>query len=281
MTRKQRLVPTVLCPALVAFLLCPGCGTDKAKDKAKPPSAEERTDALVRYQTVKSLRAMAMALYAFQFLGEDQRLPPADGSEMPGEPKLAGLSWRAYLLRYLDSDINKIRAAHLYRNLRDGKYPPVRDAAPSERWNRPDLKTLRLNLFASPVPATAKEPWLTFYRVFVGKGTLFEKGKALQLEDHSVPDGLAQTLLIVEAADPVPWPKPEELEYDPKKPLPKLGGHFPGGFYAAFADTKVRLIPKGTDEKTIRAMITRNGGEKVELLPEVDAEALRKTAGLE
>jgi hypothetical protein len=77
----------------------------------------------------------------------------------------------------------------------------------------------------------------------------------------------------------VPWPKPEELEYDRAKPLPKLGGQFPDGFYAAFADGKVRFIRRDTDEKTLRAWITRNGDEQGPLPPEVDRKALEKAAG--
>ena len=29
------------------------------------------------------------------------------------------------------------------------------------------------------------------------------------------------------------WTKPEDMTFDPKGPLPKLGGHFSGGFNAA------------------------------------------------
>jgi hypothetical protein len=39
---------------------------------------------------------------------------------------------------------------------------------------------------------------------------------------------LAFAFLVVEAAGPVPWTKPDELECDSKKSLPKLGGVFPG-----------------------------------------------------
>jgi hypothetical protein len=86
--------------------------------------------------------------------------------------------------------------------------------------------------------------------------------------------------LICGACDAtVPGPKPEELAYDPNKPLPKLDGLFPDGFYAAFADGKVRFIKNGTDEKLIRAWITRNGGEVAALPPAVNAEAMRKAAG--
>jgi hypothetical protein len=73
--------------------------------------------------------------------------------------------------------------------------------------------------------------------------------------------------LIVEASGAVPWTKPDELLYDPGKSLPKLGGRFKEGFLAGFADGLVRLLPYQTDEQIIRALITRNGGEKIDKLP--------------
>jgi hypothetical protein len=41
--------------------------------------------------------------------------------------------------------------------------------------------------------------------------------------------------MVVEAAEAVPWTKPADLPYDPKQPLPKLGGMFKDVFNAAFA----------------------------------------------
>jgi hypothetical protein len=228
---------------------------------------------------VNNLKMMAFAMEHFQF--QHHRLPPVDGAEVPKLPELAGLSWRAYLLPFVDTDTNPIREGEVYRKLLKGEYPPAKSAGPSERWNRPGLATMRLYPFSCPVPGKTLEPWLTYYRVFVGGGAAFDPGKTVQRTPADFPDGIDKTILIVEAGEAVPWPKPEELKYDPAKPLPKLGGTFPDGFYAVFADDKVRFIRRDTDERVIRAMITRNGGEQVELPPEVDTDALRKAAGLE
>ncbi|MBP3955933.1 hypothetical protein J8F10_11620 [Gemmata sp. G18] len=166
--------------------------------------------------------------------------------------------------------------ADLRSGLQKGSFPLAPGAKPGEEWNRPALNGLKLRQFDAgrEVP----ENWHTFYRVFVGNGAAFESKK--QLTQNDFTDGLDKTILIVEANESVPWPKPEELDYDSAKPLPKLGGAFPDGFYAAFADGTVRFIKNGTDEKLIRAMITRNGGEAIaELPPKVDNQALRKAAG--
>ena len=112
------------------------------------------------------------------------------------------------------------------------------------------------------VRGKTKEPYSTFYQVFIGKGALFEGKRALSLTD--VPDGTSNTLMVVESAEAVPWTKPSDLPYDPAKPLPKLGGLFDDGFNAVFADGHVQFIKKTTKEKVIRALITRNGGEVID-----------------
>jgi hypothetical protein len=66
--------------------------------------------------------------------------------------------------------------------------------------------------------------------------------------------------MIVEAARAVPWTKPEDLPYDEKKPLPKLGGIFGGGFHAALCDGSVRFWAKPPSETTLRNAITRDDG---------------------
>jgi hypothetical protein len=67
----------------------------------------------------------------------------------------------------------------------------------------------------------------------------------------------------VEAADPVPWTKPDDLEYAPNRPLPRLGGHWRGGPRAALADGEVRQLGSGVTEQTLRAAITPNAGDRL------------------
>jgi hypothetical protein len=59
----------------------------------------------------------------------------------------------------------------------------------------------------------------------------------------------------------VPWTKPQELTYDPDGPLPELHGLFRDGFRACTADGAYRFLRKGTAEATLRALISRNGGD--------------------
>jgi hypothetical protein len=81
----------------------------------------------------------------------------------------------------------------------------------------------------------------------------------------SITDGTSNTILIIEAGNPVPWTKPEDLPYAADRPLPKLGGLYPDVFHAAFADGGVHTLTKKYDEKHLRFAITSNGGEVMEM----------------
>jgi hypothetical protein len=57
------------------------------------------------------------------------------------------------------------------------------------------------------------------------------------------------------------------LPFDPEQKLPKLGGQFDEGFLAAFCDGSVRFLSNQANENLLRALITRNGGEKIDGIP--------------
>src|SRR3954469_393547 len=113
----------------------------------------------------------------------------------------------------------------------------------------------------------------TFYQVFVGRGTAFEGTRGLRLPG-GFPHGTANTALVVEAGEPVPWTKPVDLGYKADRPLPPLGGIFTGqgrfslfganrvkGFHVALADASVRFLKPEVNEATLRDAITRNDGK--------------------
>src|SRR5207253_983258 len=80
----------------------------------------------------------------------------------------------------------------------------------------------------------------------------------------SFPDGTSNTFLVVEAGEAVPWAAPLDIPYDAKKPVPKLGGQFPDGFFAATADGAVRYFKKGRpSERTLRLAIMPADGQAI------------------
>jgi len=116
----------------------------------------------------------------------------------------------------------------------------------------------------TPHTGKARDTTLTPYRVFVGNGAAFEGfGKDLKLTDFA--DGTSNTILVVEAAEQVPWTKPDELPFEPKKDLPKLGGTpFFDQFHVLMADGSVMAVNVEFDADIFRALVTRNGGEVVD-----------------
>jgi len=168
------------------------------------------------------------------------RLPPAAVYSKDGVPLL---SWRVLLLPYLGQE-------ELFRQFKL-----------DEAWDSPhNLRLLPQMPWAfSPIERSPpQQPYTTLFRVFVGQGTAFEGHEGLQLKDD-FGARISDTILIVEAGDPVPWTKPEDIPYDKNRPLPKLGAIFKGYFHAALADASTRRIRQDIKEATLRAAVIRNG----------------------
>jgi hypothetical protein len=163
------------------------------------------------------------------------------------DPKLkALLSWRVALLPFLN------QTALFQRFKLD------------EPWDSPHNKKLLGEMpavYAAPDGSGRKEG-RTYYQVFVGPQAGFEANLKMRLP-ASFSDGTSNTILVAEAAVPVPWTKPEDLPFSPKQPLPKLGGLFHGHFHALFADGTVRFLAKDADEQDLRYAIMRNDGQVI------------------
>jgi hypothetical protein len=159
------------------------------------------------------------------------------------------LSWRVAILPYVGQD-------NLYKQFKL-----------DEPWDSEHNKKLVAQMpaiYLSPTAPPAQELGRTHYQVFVGGGAVFGAGpQGTPLA--GITDGTSNTLMVVEAAEPVVWTKPDDLPYDPNKPLPKLGAK-PGATYflAFFGDGSVRPIRMDLKEKTLRALITANGGETID-----------------
>jgi prepilin-type processing-associated H-X9-DG protein len=150
-------------------------------------------------------------------------------------------SWRVALLPYLGEN-------QLFSQYR-------RD----EPWDSPANKAVLARMpqvFAAPGDMRAAAG-LTHYQVLVGPGTAFERPDGrVRLIDF--PRGASETILAVEAADPVPWTKPEDLPYAPDGPLPKVGGLVGNGFHALFADGSVRWI-EAEQQESLRTLVLQHG----------------------
>jgi hypothetical protein len=205
------------------------------------------------HQSANNLKQIALACHNYH--DTFGSFPPAAVYSKDGKPLL---SWRVAILPYLEGDA-------LYRQF---KLDEPWDSAHNKRL----LKQMP-PVYAAPVPVSGVLPGRpegkqalqteTYYQGFVGEGAVFEGKEGIRMAE--IRDGTSNTLLVVEGGEPVPWTKPQDLSFDRRKPLPKLGGLFPEIFYAALCDGSVHGLKKKLDEQTLRALITRNGGEVIDL----------------
>ena len=220
---------------------------------------EKVSEAADKAQSRNNLKQITLAMHNYH--DANGRFPPAVAyrtSNMPGVPgqpndprSKPGLSWRVALLPYIEEN-------QLYRQFRI-----------NEPWDSPHNKALLPRIPKVYVmPGEGPGPnGLTKYQVFAGPWnpgfggpmSMFQRPEGVRMTDIS--DGTSNTIAVVEAANGVPWTKPEDLPFSLNGPLPPLGGRFKKGFHAAFADGFVRFIPKDTPEQDLKAMITCNGGE--------------------
>ena len=213
----------------------------KLQPNAEQQAAADEAEEAARQRSVNNLKRLLLAMHNYE--SNNGQFPPAAVYSSDGKPLI---SWRVLLLPYLDQ-------ADLYAKFKL-----------DEPWDGPTNKKLldKMPDIFTVTPDKKKQTSETIYQVFTGASTCFPSPKATKLTD--ITDGTSNTILIVEAAEAVPWTKPADLSFDPKKPLPKLGGVTKKGFSAAYADGSVHLIKQNVSEATLRKLITCNGGEVVD-----------------
>jgi hypothetical protein len=192
-----------------------------------------------RAQSVNNLRQIGIAMHNYH--DANKHFPPpgiSDINDATGKPLL---SWRVAILPYIEQQA-------LYQEF---------DL--TQAWDSPRNKKLIAKMPAIYIlPGSEEKEGHTHYRVLVGPGAVFEKGQKIGIQQ--ITDGTSNTIMVVEAADPTVWTKPDDLPFDPNGKLPKFGIS-PDGFNALFCDGTVRFIRANTPADVIRTMITRNAGD--------------------
>jgi hypothetical protein len=196
-----------------------------------------------------NIKDIVLAMHNYE--GIHQHLPAAAITSQDGRPLL---SWRVAILPFLE---RYPEANQLYKRFKL-----------DEPWDGPhniELLAEMPKIYGFVGKTDVKpEKYHTYFQVFVGKGTAFEGTKGWRIPED-FPDGLSPTILIVEGGEPVAWTKPQDIPYAADKPLPRLASVRAGYFLVACVDGSRRDIKDTTPEATVRALITRNGGEKIDI----------------
>ncbi len=222
-------------------------GTFAMSAAALVPAVQKVREAAGRQQSANNLKQIGLAIHNYH---DTFGALPQDIVDKKGKPLL---SWRVAILPFIEQ-------ANLYNQF---KLDEPWDSDNNKQWSQAIVK-----VFLSPEAKLPEKPeWgLTSYRGISGPGAAFDKGKKLTLVNFT--DGTSNTILAIETDELVPWAKPGDYPFDPKKALPKIvpvGGK--AVFQALFADGSVRALKANTPEKTLKALFTRDGGE---IIPDLD-----------
>jgi prepilin-type processing-associated H-X9-DG protein len=100
-----------------------------------------------------------------------------------------------------------------------------------------------------------------------GKATIFPGNETVKLRD--VTDGTSNTIMVIETGDAnaVVWTKPDDWEVDPEPNMAGVLSNHAGnsgtGSNFGFADGSVRFLNERIKPATLRALLSRNGGEVI------------------
>ena len=153
------------------------------------------------------------------------------------------LSWRVTLLPYLEQTSLHARFQR------------------SEAWDSSANKPLSQTVVRQYADADTPLDPATRIRCFYDNGAIFDSRNKFSYND--VTDGTANTILYVEGGEKAAWSQFNEFKFDPKGTLPALGLPNRDTFTVVMADGSTRQLRKSIDPATLKALITRAGGEVV------------------
>ena len=207
------------------------------------PAVQKVREAAQRTSSINNLKQIALAMHNYNSTyGAFPAAAICD--KKTGKPLL---SWRVAILPYIEQEA-------LYKQFKM-----------DEPWDSEHNLKLAKNMPKIYFHPKANKPGdnKTHYRLFYGKGAAFELNKTTQI--NNITDGLSNTLMAVEAEEPVVWTNPNDLAFDPTKALPKMLS-IDGKFSAAYCDGSVRSFKAPIDQEILKLLIQRNDGK---LIPEV------------
>jgi hypothetical protein len=203
------------------------------------PAVVQARTAAERAQNASNLKQIGLALHNYH---DTYRAFPARAkSSAAGKPLL---SWRVHVLPFLEAD---------------GVYKEFRLDEPWDSEHNKKLISKMPEIFRAAGSKNKRESGKTNFLAPVYEGSALAADVETKIAE--IRDGTSNTIAVVEVTDEaaVPWTKPEDWEVDEKDPTKGLGETFA----ALFCDASVHFFKKDIAPETLRALLTRAGGEVV------------------
>jgi hypothetical protein len=180
---------------------------------------------------------------------------PAAYRDRNGNP---GLSWRVAILPFIEQD------------------PLFKQFKLDEPWDSPHNKAL-IPLMPKTYLRPGKEPTadgITHYLAVTGNSSAFDinhpnvlrRGKnvgpafAAGMTVADITDGTSNTILVVTAAQGVPWTKPDDFDMNAGPIASRLNTEF-AGTNVLMADGSIRFLLPTVPEQSLKAFMTANAGD--------------------
>jgi hypothetical protein len=154
------------------------------------------------------------------------------------------LSWRVALLPYVEQD-------NLYKQF---KLNEPWDSEHNKKLIEPTPKIFQID-------GVETKAGHTHYRTFVGAKAPWDVGRPVTFA--RITDGLSNTVLFVQAKEPVIWTKPDELVADGKAEIMSQLLFRDGRTVAGFGDGSARVLSDMIGEKIWKLLIDPADGEVI------------------
>ena len=212
------------------------------------PAVQAAREAARRAQCTNNLKEIALAMHNYH---DTYKCFPS--AVLTDEDGNAMRSWRVAIQPFLES--NSTYDSYNF----------------NEPWDSPNNQVLegsRSPVYVCPsVPAPG--PYETSYVMIAGTGTIGgEPNEVVKMSD--IKDGTSNTIMAIEVAGSgISWLEPRDMTVDEAVAYitnPSGTGQrhvHPGGVNVAMADGSVHFISSTINPQTLRALMTRDGGEPV------------------
>ena len=205
------------------------------------PAVQSSRQAARRMVSMNNMKQIGLAMHISHDI---YRKMPGDILADDGTPLL---SWRVAVLPFIEQ-------TELYEQFKK-----------DEPWDSPhNLALLEKMPETLRHPEMQVEPGRTVYLRPVGPQFIAEGHGSSSM--RQILDGTSNTIMVIEstAEAAVPWTKPVDLRVDLRDPVQSIAGPVREGFNVLIADGSVRYLSSMIDVETLKALLTRNGGEIID-----------------